>query len=150
MNFRLTALALTTIAVGQCVELKDDTSTKTQKQPHIVLILADDLGFSDVSYNGKFHGSAVQTPNIDRLASEGVTLDNHYVQPICTPTRAQLLTGRYQVIICPFLIIEDCGGQIYRILKYHIGEIVFLVVSKSLLDRKYFDQILGESTLPCM
>ena len=82
------------IAFGRI--LKNDASTR---QPHIVLIVADDLGFNDVSYNGKFHGSAVQTPNIDRLASEGVTLDNHYVQPICTPTRAQLMSGRYQVIM---------------------------------------------------
>ena len=81
------------IAIGKM--LKSGASSKTQ--PHIVLILADDLGFNDVSYNGKLHGSAVQTPNIDRLALEGVILDNHYVQPICTPTRAQLMTGRYLV-----------------------------------------------------
>ena len=96
VNVCLVALTTLNIAVG--LNLKDDESRKTQK-PHIVLIVADDLGFNDVSYNGKFHGSAVQTPNIDRLASEGVTLGNHYVQPLCTPTRVQLMTGRYQVIV---------------------------------------------------
>ena len=102
VNLFLAVLCMINITVGLTLKReaqKDDTNRKTQIQPHIVLIVADDLGFNDVSYNGKFHGSAVQTPNIDRLASEGVTLGNHYVQPICTPTRVQLMTGRYQVII---------------------------------------------------
>lgn len=62
-------------------------------QPHIVFVLADDYGFNDVGY----HGSEIETPNLDRLAGEGVKLENYYVQPICTPTRSQLLSGRYQV-----------------------------------------------------
>ena len=68
-----------------------------KQPPHIVFILADDLGYNDVGYNAKLHGSAIRTPNIDELASEGVILDNYYVDPVCTPTRAQLLTGRYPV-----------------------------------------------------
>ena len=68
----------------------------TQK-PNILFILADDLGHNDLSYNGKHHGSAIKTPYIDQLAAEGVTLGNYYVQPICSPTRSQLMTGRYQV-----------------------------------------------------
>ena len=44
-----------------------------------------------------YHGSNVQTPTIDKLAAEGVKLENYYVQPLCTPSRSQLLTGRYQV-----------------------------------------------------
>lgn len=62
-------------------------------QPNIVFILADDLGYADVGY----HGSEIRTPNIDALAAAGVKLENYYVQPICTPTRSQLLSGRYQV-----------------------------------------------------
>ena len=61
--------------------------------PHILLVVADDLGWSDVG----FHGSKIQTPNIDKLASEGVKLDNYYVLPICTPTRSALMTGRYPI-----------------------------------------------------
>ena len=61
--------------------------------PHILFVVADDLGWSDVG----FHGSKIQTPNIDKLASEGVELDNYYVLPICTPTRSALMTGRYPI-----------------------------------------------------
>ena len=60
-------------------------------RPNILYILADDLGWGDVG----FHGSAIRTPNIDRLAAEGIELSQHYVCPMCTPTRASLLTGRH-------------------------------------------------------
>ena len=60
-------------------------------RPNIVIFVADDLGWADVGY----HGSPIKTPHIDRLCREGVELDQHYVAPMCTPTRAALLTGRY-------------------------------------------------------
>lgn len=53
--------------------------------------MADDLGNGDVGY----HGSDIKTPNIDRLAKEGIMLNRFYVAPVCSPTRAGLLTGRY-------------------------------------------------------
>ncbi len=59
--------------------------------PNIVLIVADDLGWDGVGY----HGSAIRTPHLDRLAQQGVRLDRFYVSPMCSPTRAGLLTGRY-------------------------------------------------------
>lgn len=61
--------------------------------PNIVLIVADDLGWRDVS----FHGAEFPTPHIDRIASEGIELDRFYAMPICTPTRAALVTGRYPI-----------------------------------------------------
>ncbi|MCF7837065.1 MAG: sulfatase-like hydrolase/transferase [Candidatus Marinimicrobia bacterium] len=61
------------------------------ERPNILYILADDLGWGDLS----LHGSPIRTPNIDQLAREGVELTQHYVCPMCTPTRASLLTGRY-------------------------------------------------------
>ena len=63
------------------------------KKPHIVFILADDFGFNDIGY----HNSEIKTQVLDELARTGVRLENYYVQPICTPTRAQLLTGRYDI-----------------------------------------------------
>ncbi len=64
---------------------------KRRRRPNIVLIVADDLGWNNVGY----HGGAARTPNIDRLAREGVELDRFYVAPLCSPTRAGLMTGRH-------------------------------------------------------
>lgn len=60
-------------------------------RPNIIIILADDMGWGDVG----FHGSEIKTPNIDALAREGVVLDQFYTAPICSPTRAGIMTGRY-------------------------------------------------------
>ena len=71
-------LALTALAAG--------------KQPNIVHIVADDLGWKDVGFNGC---TDIKTPNIDTLAAGGAKFTQFYVQPMCTPTRACLMTGRY-------------------------------------------------------
>ena len=61
--------------------------------PNIVLIYADDLGYGDVSCNG---ATAVETPNIDRLAKEGLNFTSGYcTSATCTPSRFSLLTGKY-------------------------------------------------------
>ena len=63
------------------------------KQPNIVIIVADDLGYNDVG----FRGSIALTPNIDRLANKSVILENHIVAASCSPTRSALMTGRYPI-----------------------------------------------------
>jgi arylsulfatase A-like enzyme len=60
-------------------------------QPNFVVIVADDLGWADVGW----HGGPYRTPHLDRLVREGLELDQHYVSPMCSPTRAALLSGRY-------------------------------------------------------
>ncbi|MDH4016929.1 MAG: sulfatase-like hydrolase/transferase, partial [Actinomycetota bacterium] len=62
-------------------------------RPHIVLIVADDLGWGDVGY----HDSEIATPTLDRLAARGAELDRFYANPTCSPTRASLLTGEWAI-----------------------------------------------------
>ena len=59
-------------------------------KPNIVIMVADDLGWADVGY----HGGNIDTPSLDKLAEEGVRLNRFYTTPICSPTRAALMTGR--------------------------------------------------------
>ena len=89
MDLRTLSLIYSLLAVALSVANAD----RVIKRPHILLVVADDFGWSDVG----FHGSKIKTPNIDELASEGVILDNYYVMPICTPTRSALLTGMYPI-----------------------------------------------------
>jgi arylsulfatase A len=70
-----------------------DQQQKSSK-PNIVLIMADDFGYECVSANG---GQSYKTPNLDRLAASGVRFEHCHVQPLCTPTRVQLMTGRYNI-----------------------------------------------------
>ncbi len=62
------------------------------KQPNVIILLSDDQGWGDLSINGNKN---LSTPNIDKLAKNGVQFDRFYVQPVCSPTRAEMLTGRY-------------------------------------------------------
>lgn len=66
---------------------------RAAQQPNIVFVLADDFGWHDIGY----HQSEIRTPIMDKLSAGGVRLENYYVQPLCTPSRSQLMTGRYQV-----------------------------------------------------
>jgi arylsulfatase A-like enzyme len=63
------------------------------ERPNIVIFLADDLGWTDVGW----HGGEIKTPNLDRLAMQGARLEQFYVLPVCSPTRAALMTGRYPI-----------------------------------------------------
>jgi arylsulfatase A-like enzyme len=84
------ALVLAVLVSGLMI-MPRPTAAQGAPRPHIVYIVADDLGWKDVG----FHGSDIKTPHIDRLAQAGARLEQFYVQPMCTPTRAALMTGRY-------------------------------------------------------
>ncbi len=73
-------------------QLTAQTADSAGLRPNIVLFLADDMGWGQVGFNG---GTDVATPNMDRIANEGVKLTQFYVQPVCTASRGALLTGRY-------------------------------------------------------
>jgi len=70
---------------------KSGPAARSAEKPNIVFLLADDLGFRDVG----FCDGSIKTPNIDKLAAAGTRLDQFYVQPVCSPTRSSLMTGRY-------------------------------------------------------
>ncbi|WP_073095291.1 arylsulfatase [Cyclobacterium lianum] len=67
---------------------------RTSDPPNVVIFLADDQGWGDVSYHGNTN---LNTPNIDQLAHNGLSFEHFYVSPVCSPTRAELLTGRYHL-----------------------------------------------------
>ncbi len=69
-----------------------EAPARPEARPNVVLILADDFGYECVGANG---GTSYRTPNLDRLAAEGARFTHCYSQPLCTPTRVQLMTGQY-------------------------------------------------------
>ena len=118
-------------------------------KPNIVFIMADDLGNADLGYRG----GEIKTPNIDQLASTGVRCESFYGMPVCTPSRAALMTGRYPIrhglqtlVIFPShgyglptdertlpQALKDAGYQTYMVGKWHLGH----------ADRKYWPQNRG-------
>ena len=81
-------LILVALMVGARIDVRAATPPP---RPNIVYIMADDQGWKDAG----FHGSDIRTPNIDKLAQGGARLEQYYGQPMCTPSRAALMTGRY-------------------------------------------------------
>lgn len=118
-------------------------------KPNFVIILADDLGYADIGYNG---GEA-KTPHIDKLATEGVKLTAHYVHPVCSPTRTALLSGRYASRFgvtapqneqaLPFgtltvaSILQKAGYETALIGKWHLGSAMETVPNKFGFDYSY-------------
>ena len=85
------------VSENQEIEWATADSGLKEDKPNIILILADDLGFNDVSYyNGGAADGSLLTPHIDSLAKEGVAFLNGYAaSPVCSPSRAAIMTGRY-------------------------------------------------------
>ncbi len=122
-------------AVAAAVLVAGSAIAAEPPRPNILLIVADDLGWSDVGWHGGFG----ETPHMDRLVREGVELDRHYVQPVCTPTRAALLTGRYPGRFGPHAlapsnrralppgtatlasVLRSAGYATFQVGKWHLG-----------------------------
>ncbi|HSP63842.1 MAG TPA: arylsulfatase [Pyrinomonadaceae bacterium] len=122
----------------------------TDRKPNIIHIVADDLGWKDVGFNGC---TDIKTPNIDALAASGAKFTQFYVQPMCTPTRAALMTGRYpfryglQTAVIPSVsaygldtsewlmpqCLKEAGYKTAIIGKWHLGH----------ADKKYWPKQRG-------
>ncbi len=82
-------LILATLFLAIC--LPCTVLAQEKAKPNIVIVVADDLGWGHVGWQN----DKVKTPNLDSLAKSGIKLDQHYVAPVCSPTRVALMTGRY-------------------------------------------------------
>jgi arylsulfatase A-like enzyme len=122
----------------------------TVGKPNIIHIVADDLGWKDVGFNGS---TDIRTPNLDALAAGGAKFTQFYVQPMCTPTRAALMTGRYpfryglQTAVIPSVsaygldtdewlmpqCLKEAGYKTAIIGKWHLGH----------ADKKYWPKQRG-------
>ena len=87
--FVVLTLLLVLVSCKQETETLEESTSVEPRQPNILLIVADDLGYSDI---GSF-GGEIATPTLDRLASEGMQLSNFHVLPSCSPSRSVLLSG---------------------------------------------------------
>ena len=92
-------------------------------KPNVILMLGDNLGYGDLSvYNGGSRGN-LKTPNIDKLASEGMRISQFLVEPGCTPSRAGLLTGQYPIRSGMSLIITPGGSGGLQPDDYTLGNV---------------------------
>ncbi len=141
-TIRLALLVCSIISPGASAYAQDT-------KPNIVVILADDLGNADLGYRG----SDIKTPNIDKLATEGVRAESFYGMPVCTPARAALMTGRYAMryglqtlVIFPShayglptdertlpQALKEAGYQTAMVGKWHLGH----------ADKKFWPQNRG-------
>ena len=90
MNKKIIIHCLVAVTLLSQQSLGQVVSDTTEAQPNILVMVADDLGWADVGY----HGGDIDTPSLDLLAEQGVQLNRFYTTPICSPTRAALMTGR--------------------------------------------------------
>jgi arylsulfatase A-like enzyme len=114
------------------------SSFAAEARPNIVYILADDMGYADAGFNG---GQEIKTPHTDKLARDGAILKSFYVQPVCSPTRATLMTGRYASHTGVYSIVtpnapwglkleertlaqalHETGNETAIVGKWHLGE----------------------------
>jgi len=162
-TFWALAAALLLAAIGQSILRAAPRPNPYPGVPNIIYIMADDMGYSDIGC----YGGEIQTPNIDRLASEGLRFRQFYNCGKCEITRSSLLSGRYSAY-CGLLVengttlgavMQSGGYQTYGIGKWHIGEAVGETPADRGFDNffgfyggatSYFTPSVGDIRLDCM
>ncbi len=115
---KVVLLCLALIGFSCSEKIKEKNVSK--QKPNVIIIMADDQGWGDLSFNGNIN---LSTPNIDALAKNGVSFEHFYVQPVCSPTRAELLTGRHSSRLGVYA--TSSGGE-----RINLGETTIAKVFK--------------------
>ena len=112
-------IALVFLIIISCKEEKENVVVETtHRRPNIVIIMSDDQGWGDLSSSGNAN---LNTPHIDSLALNGVSFENFFVQPVCSPTRAEFLTGRHSAKLGVYS--TSAGGERFNLGETTIAEI---------------------------
>ena len=116
-----TGLALVSLSGLSCQSSSAANSSGSKRKPNFVMIYADDLGYGDL---GCYGHPTIRTPNLDRMAAEGAKLTQFYsAAPVCTPSRAALMTGRLPIRSGMFgkrgVLFPDSGGGLARRRDHH-------------------------------
>lgn len=175
----LASVAVGALVFGLVLGLRRDKTTTTdrvvarpasaaakQRPPNLIVFLADDLGRNDVGYAHRDGGPGrIASPRIDALAAESLVLDRFYAQPMCTPTRAALMTGRhaYRTGLAYFVLLanqgtglpaaevtvaerlRDAGYSTHMIGKWHLGFAKKAMLPTSRGFDRFFGYCLGSS-----
>ena len=159
----LRAINIISLLIGlvAITSISDCIAQETQRRPNIVIILGDDLGYSDI---GSF-GSEIKTPNFDNLANEGVRFTNFYTHATCSPTRSMLISGvdthlnglgnmnewtapnqqcvpgyeghlNKQIATLPELL-KNAGYHTYMVGKWHLGKAPDLIPAARGFERDF-------------